>query len=484
MAAQTSALRANIMTIRHLAAAASALVVGLLAQTGAPLRAANAPVTFSEDVAPIIFNECATCHRAGEAAPFPLTSYAEVRPVGRRIGEVVTQRVMPPWKPSSDYKFAHERRLTDPQIETIRQWVIDGMLEGDRSKLPALPHFTEGWQLGEPDLALTMPEAFDVPASGPDIYRTFVLPMNLDHDVWVRAIDFRPEARDVVHHSLFFVDPTSASRDRDALDATPGFAGGMGGGVGGGLRGRRGRGAAGADRGEAQAASGIGGWAVGARALELPAGLAYFVPKGSDLLLSTHFHPSGKEEHERSTIGLYFAKEPPKEDFAGIQLPPIFGVLAGIDIPAGDDHYTITDSFVLPVDVKAFGAGAHAHYLAKHFRLTATFPDGSVKTMLDIPDWDFSWQEQYLYENFVTLPRGTRLDVSITYDNSAGNRRNPSHPPQRVTWGEESTDEMGSASLRVVAADPAELPVLQQAYAEHVREQLAEAARRRLLPRR
>jgi hypothetical protein len=470
------------MTTRHLAVAAGILVVGLVAQTGVPLRAANRPVTFSEDVAPIVFTECATCHRPGEAAPFPLTSFAEVRPVGRRIGEVVTQHVMPPWKPSSDYPFAHERRLTDAQIATIRQWVLDGMLEGDKSKAPALPHFTEGWQLGEPDLALTMPEAFDVPASGADIYRTFVLPMHLDHDVWVRAIDFRPGARDVVHHSLFFVDPTSASRDRDALDATPGFAGGMGGGVGGGLRGQRGRGAA--DRGERQASSGLGGWAVGARAIELPAGLAYFVPKGSDLLLSTHFHPSGTEEHERSTIGLYFAKQPPTEEFTGVQLPPIFGALAGIDIPAGDDHYTITDSFVLPVDVKAFGAGAHAHYLAKHFSLTATFPDGTVKTMLDIADWDFSWQEQYLYEDYVTLPRGTRLDVSITYDNSAGNRRNPSHPPQRVTWGEESTDEMGSAGLRVVAANPADLPVLQQAYVEHVREALATAARRRLLPRR
>ncbi len=478
------------MTKSRLAAAAAILTVGALVPADAPLRAADRPVTFSEDVAPIVFKECATCHRPGEAAPFALTSYAEVRPMGRHIAEVVASRVMPPWKPSSDYPFAHERHLTDAQIATLRQWVADGMLEGDRAKLPPLPAFTDGWQLGPPDLVVSMPEPFDVPAAGPDIYRTFVLPLNLDHDAWVRAIDFRPQARSVVHHSLFFVDPTSASRDRDALDATPGFAGGMGGGLGAGLRGgglrggaARGRGAA-AGAGEQQATSSIGGWAVGGRAIELPDGLAYFVPKGSDLLLSTHFHPSGTEAHEASTVGLYFAPGPPKEEFTGIQLPPIFGALAGIDIPAGDDRYTITDSFVLPVDVKAWGAGAHAHYLAKHFTLTATFPDGSVKTLLDIPDWDFSWQEQYLYQDFVTLPRGTRLDVTITYDNSAGNRRNPSHPPQRVTWGEESTDEMGSAGLRVVAANPADLPVLQQAYAAHVRQALAAAVQRRTLPRR
>jgi hypothetical protein len=457
----------------------TALTLGGLVCTGRGMSGANRPVTFSEDVAPIVFNNCVSCHRAGEAAPFPLTTYAEVRPMARHIASLTAARVMPPWKAGGDYEFKDARRLTEAQIATIEQWVADGMLEGDHTKLPPLPAFTEGWQLGRPDLTVSMPESFEVPASGADIYRTFVLPLNLDHDVWVRAIDFRPSARAVVHHSLFFVDATGAARARDERDPGPGFAGGMGAGIGGARR------FAGASSDDGRAGGGsLGGWAVGGRALQLPEGLAYFVPKGSDLILSTHFHPSGEVQHETSTVGLYFAAAPPTQSFTGVQLPPVFGALSGLDIPAGDAEYTITDSFVLPVAVRAFGVGAHAHYLGKTFTLTATFPDGSKKTLLSIPDWDFSWQEQYLYKDFVTLPAGTRLDAVITYDNSAGNRRNPSHPPKRVTWGEQSTDEMGSVGLRVVAASPADLPVLQQSYAAHLRQALASAMAHRLLPRR
>jgi len=221
---------------------------------------------------------------------------------------------------------------------------------------------------------------------------------------------------------------------------------------------------------ESRAVGTLGGWALGANAKALPDGLAFFVPKEADLVLSTHFHPSGKIEHEASTIGLYFASGPPTQAFAGLALPPLFGVFEGIDIPAGEKEYTIRDSFTLPVDAKAFNVGAHAHYLAKRMKLTATFPDGATKTLLQIDDWDFAWQDQYPFEQYVALPKGTRLDGSITYDNSAENPRNPSNPPKRVTWGEQSTDEMGSVGLLVVAANEDEMPELQQVYAQHVRQ--------------
>jgi hypothetical protein len=321
-----------------------------------------------------------------------------------------------------------------------------------------------------------MAEAFEVRATGPDVYRTFVVPLNLDRDVWVRAVDFRPSARMVVHHSLFFLDNTGAARERDEDDPGPGFSGGMGGAAGlGGRRNRlgalggRGRGGQSAVEQLATGAGGLGGWALGGRAMELPDGLALFVPKGSDLILSTHFHPSGKVEREQSTVGLYFAAAPPVQAFTGIQLPPIFGVLEGLDIPPGESKYTIGDSFVLPIDVRAFAVGAHAHYLGKDFTLTATFPDGTTRTLLSIPDWDFGWQERYRFKDFVALPKGTRLQATLVYDNSAANRRNPSRPPVRVTWGEESNDEMGSISLQVVAANRGELPQLQQAMAAHLR---------------
>jgi hypothetical protein len=440
---------------------------------------AQGPVTFSEHVAPIVFANCTPCHRPGEAAPFSLMSYRDARPLARAIAAATASRAMPPWKAGlSDYPFVNARQLTGVQIATIQRWVSDGAVEGDPARLPALPKFTEGWQLGPPDLTVTMDQAFEVPARGPDIYRNFVVPLNLDRDTWIRAIDFRPSARSVVHHSLFFLDATGASRERDASDPLPGFPGGMGGGrVAGAGRGRGGLqallGAPGSAAGNdpvARFAGQLGGWALGGRALELPSGLAFFVAKGSDLILSTHFHPSGKVAHEKSTVGFYFAPSPPTQAFTTVQLPPIFGVFEGLDIPPDDAHYTLKDSFVLPIDVRAFSTGAHAHYLGKQMRLTATFPDGTMKTLLRIDDWDFSWQERYRFAEFVSLPKGTRLDAEISYDNTAANKRNPSQPPVRVSWGEESTDEMGSIGLQVVAATPGELPQLQQAFLAHVRQ--------------
>jgi hypothetical protein len=466
-----------------------ALAAWAVIDRGAATPSAQAPITFSEHVAPIVFANCTPCHRPGEAAPFQLLSYRDARPLAKAIAAATASHIMPPWKAGpSDYEFVGARQLTDAQIATIQRWVADGALEGDVGKLPALPRFTEGWQLGPPDLAVTMSEAFEVPASGPDVYRNFVVPLNLDRDVWVRAIEFRPSARTVVHHSLFFLDSTGSARERDESDPGPGFRGGMGGGrlVGSGRGGRGGL--AGVlnparprpdattpgttdapDDAVARIAGGLGGWALGGRALELPKGLAFPVPKGSDLILSTHFHPSGKSQQEKSTVGLYFASERPTQAFTTIQLPPIFGVFEGLDIPAGQERYEIKDSFVIPVDVRAFSIGAHAHYLGKEMKLTATFPDGTTKTLLWIKDWDFSWQERYRFKDFVSLPKGTRLDALVSYDNSAANKRNPSRPPVHVMWGEESTDEMGSIGMQVIAANPRELPQLQQGINEYIR---------------
>ena len=487
------------MILQRIAVVATVLTMAVLLPAGgagtiAAQVPAQAPVTFNEHVAPIVFANCSGCHRPGEAAPFSLLGYRDARPLAKGIAAAVASRAMPPWKAgTSDFPFRDARRLTDAQIATIQRWVADGALEGDPAKLPPLPRFTEGWQLGPPDLAVTMPEPFGVPATGPDVYRTFVVPLNLDRDVWVRAVDFRPSARAVVHHSLFFLDDTGVARERDEDEAGPGFAGGMGGAAGlGGRRGRlgallAGRGGAGRPAVEqaTRGAGGLGGWALGGRAIELPDGLAFFVPKGSDLLLSTHFHPSGKPEREQSTVGLYFAPAPPTQAFTTIQLPPLFGVFEGLDIPAGETRYEISDSFVLPTDVRAVAVAAHAHYLGRQMTLTATLPDGTTKTLLSIPDWDFAWQERYSFREFVTLPAGTRLHASVTYDNSAANRRNPQRPPVRVMWGEESNDEMGSIGLQVVTARPGDLTQLQEATGAHLRQAaLTRPGLRQLLQRR
>lgn len=438
--------------------------------------------TYSKEVVAIFHQQCVICHRPGEAAPFSLLTYEDAKKRGKLIAQVTQSKQMPPWKAGhGDVAFRNERRLSREEIGVIQHWVDAGMPEGDKSQIPPLPSFAQGWPLGKPDLIVKMPKSFKVYAEGRDIYRNFAVPLGLQEDKWVKAIDFRPSAPSVVHHSLFFLDTTGTAAKKEAESGEVGSRGSMGGaaqprqGAGsraGALLGRLSGSLLGEGEFATRNAPGLGGWALGARARELPEGLAYKLPKGSDLILSTHFHPSGKEESECSTVALYFTDKPPVQRFTGIQVPGMFGALSGINIPAGKKDYTIESSFVLPVDVKAFGVSAHAHYLAKTFTLTATLPDGKTKTLFTIPDWEFAWQEQYAFEDFLPLPKGTKLHAKITYDNSADNPQNPTNPPKRVRWGRESTDEMGSVTLQVVAAKEADFPKLQTAYRQHLRDSL------------
>jgi hypothetical protein len=206
---------------------------------------------------------------------------------------------------------------------------------------------------------------------------------------------------------------------------------------------------------------------VGGEALMLPSELAWNFPTNSDLVLQTHFHPSGKAEQEVSSVGIYFADKPPTRKFTTLQLPPHFGRLSGVDIPAGTNAYVVKDSFTVPIDLEAFIVSPHAHYLAKSFHLEATEPDGRTRTLFKISDWDFSWQEDCAFKQRVRLPKGTRLDATVVYDNSGENPHNPTHPPKRVKWGPMSTDEMTAITLSVIPARDAELDQLRTAQKEH-----------------
>jgi hypothetical protein len=418
----------------------------------AGLASAADKITFSETIAPIVYENCVTCHRPGEAAPFALITYEDVKKRGALIASVTQSRYMPPWHAAHGYgEFAGERRLSDAQIGAIGEWVKQGMPQGDPAKMPRLPQFTDGWHLGKPDLILEMPATFDLPASGPDVYRNFVIPTGLTEDKWVRAVEFRPSARKVVHHVLYaYVTGGSLAR-QDGADGKPGF-GGMG--------------TVGLVPG--QAGGSLGGWAVGNTPVFLPDGLALPLPKGSDFVLQMHFHLTGKAESERSTIGIYFADKAPEKRIFAAQVPALFGFGTGIDIPAGKRDYTVEDSLTLPVDVMAYSAGAHAHYVAREMKATATLPDGTIQPLLWIQNWDFNWQDRYNYKKPFLLPKGTRMDVRLVYDNSPDNPRNPSSPPKRVLWGEQSFDEMGSVTLQVVAVHKQDEPILQQFFADRV----------------
>jgi hypothetical protein len=408
------------------------------------------PPTFAADIAPIVYSHCATCHRPGEAAPFSLLSYEDVKRRATLIVNATSRRYMPPWHatPAPGFpEFLDERRLADADIATIKAWVDAGMPAGNLTKAPSPPVFAAGWALGTPDIELTYPAAVDVPADGPDIYRTIVLPLDRDEDAWVTAVDFAPSARKVVHHALFFAGPASTLK-RDGNDnAFPGLR------VGG--------------------IPSLGGWVPGMTPRFFPDGIAQPLPAHTNIVVQLHLHPSGKVEHDRGTMAIYLAKQPPAKRLASLQVPPMFGFASGIDIPPSEKRYAIRDSFVLPVDVDAFGARGHAHYLAREMKMTATLPDGSTKGLLWIADWDFAWQDSYFFKTPIALPRGTRIDSEIVYDNSESNVRNPNSPPKRVKWGLGTLDEMGSMTLLATTSSRQDDGTLRRASSQHFRQQLA-----------
>lgn len=404
------------------------------------VSAAFAGPTFNETIAPLIHQNCSSCHRPGEAAPFSLITYDEVKKKAKTMRKAMEKHYMPPWHPvDAGIDFAHNRRLSDEQIAMFDAWIEAEMPEGD-SAAAVKPEFTEGWRLGEPDLILSMEEAYAVAADGPDIYRNFCLPIGNDEQKWVKAVELRPSARGVVHHSLFFLDTSGTARERDGQDGQPGFKG---------MAFRR--------------AGALGGYVPGVTPRFLPDDLALPLPKGSDLVLSTHFHPSGKAEMEKSVVGIYFADGPPSQTLVNIQIPPAFGRGMKIDIPAGESDYRVSDSFELPADVEAISVGGHAHYVCKDMKMTAKLPDGEILTLLHIDDWDLNWQDRYEFAERIPLPAGTVLTTELVYDNSDDNPDNPFYPAQRIRWGHESTDEMGSVTLAVVPAEGTSSEQLQRA---------------------
>ena len=408
---------------RHLGAQATPL-----AAQAAPLAAQatpRKPVTFNRDIAPILYARCATCHRAGESAPFSLLTFDDARQRARLIAMAVSTHLMPPWQPDSAVgTFVNERRLTTAEIDSFVRWVDDGIQQGDAADLPQPPLFASGWQLGTPDLVITMPRAFTVPADGPDVFHNVVLPIPLTDRRFVRALEFRPGNARVVHHARMLLDDTGELRRRGLGDPDSGFAG--------------------MDTPGGRFPDGhFLGWAPG----KMPTREAYPWPldPGDDLVMQMHLKPTGRPEVVQASVGVYLTDTPPTAT-------PILVRLGSktIDIPAGDTRYDVLDRFTLPADVSVLSVYPHAHYLATEMVVTAHRPDGRVETLLRIPSWNFNWQDEYTYAHPVMLPKGTTLEMRYRYDNSAANPHNPSVPPQRVRFGPETRDEMGETLVQVM----------------------------------
>ena len=383
--------------------------------------------TYARDIAPLAADRCTMCHHAGGSAPFGLTTYSDVKRHATQIAQVTRARLMPPWKADpADGPFVGQHPLTDAEIALIDRWVTGGEAEGNISDAPRVQRWPDGWQLGTPDLVVSIPTPYTLQASGTDVFRIFVIPLPVDRTRFVRGLEFRPGNARVVHHANIRLDRTPASRQLDDADPGPGYSGLM-------LR-------------SAQYPDGhFLGWTPGQIAPLVPKGLAWRLDPHTDLVVEIHMQPSGKDESVRPSIGLYFSDEPPTATPAMLRLGR-----QNIDIPAGTSRYTVTDSYVLPVDVDVEAVQPHAHYRARDVRGTATLPDGSTRTLIHIRDWDFRWQHVYRYVEPFALPKGTTLAMEYTYDNSTSNVRNPEHPPKRARWGQRSSDEMGDLWVQVL----------------------------------
>lgn len=402
----------------------------------------KATLSFAKDIAPIIFEKCAGCHHPGDIGPFPLLTCADVTKRAPQIVDVTRRRLMPPWSPLPGYcEFERDRSLSAEDIGVIAQWVEEGMREGNPADLPPLPEFPRGWKFGKPDLVVSMPEPFTVPAeSTTDVFRKFVISVPVQETKFVRAFDFDPGNERVVHHMRLRVDRTGLSRAQDQQDPVPGFDGTM-------------------FSGDTEPDGFFLVWTPGYEALPKHADVAWTLEKGTDLVLELHLHPTGKAETVQSSIALYFQDAPPKERLYMMQLS-----CETIDIPPGAKDVAYEDRYVLPVDATILAVMPHAHYLATEFRSWAVLPDGSKRWLMRIADWDFNWQREYTYAQPIALPKGTTLCMQVKYDNSADNPRNPHNPPRRVLIGRDTFNEMAQAFFQVLATHPEEGDILLEDY--------------------
>jgi Flp pilus assembly protein TadD/mono/diheme cytochrome c family protein len=389
-------------------------------------------VTWSRQVAPLVYSNCTTCHHPGGAGPFSLLTYEDARRWGPQMATVTASRYMPPWLPEHGYgDFADERRLTNDEIALIAKWVQTGMPQGDPSASPAAPTYHETWQYGTPDLILTVPQPFALAASGTDVFRNFVLPYPLKQSHYIRAMEIRPAVPQIVHHANILIDRTASFRRAHPAEWKAGVPGME-------LE---------VDTGnEFDPDSNFLFWKPDTPVLVEPDGMPWRLDPGNDLILNMHLKPSGKPELAAAQIGLYFTDQPPAKKPMLIQLEHD----DALDIPPGARNFLVEDSLRLPVDVEVLGIYPHSHYLGKRLEAWATLPDQQKKSLILIPNWDIDRQSVYRYRNPVFLPKGSVVHMRYLYDNSSANPHNPHAPPVRVKAGNRSEDEMAHLWLQVL----------------------------------
>lgn len=420
---------------------------------GCPLDRVKKPliedgkVTFYRDVLPILQKNCQECHRPGEAGPFPLLTFKDAYNWAELIQENVVSGVMPPWKPTTkSIPLRHDPRMSKQEIETINKWVEGGSAMGNKKDVPPPAKFRSSKEWDDenpPDIILESPGDFHLGPLGEDHYRTIVMPLNNKEEVYVRKTQFIPGNPKIVHHALYFYDGTGMLMDAQKRlgnpnppasgigDWGPGYNSGMGlGFIPDPSK---------VKRNQDNPGSGLGGWVPAVDPITAPPGTAYILPPQCDVFMQMHFHRNGKQEVDRSKLGLWLTKKPPTKFIKSYLVDTTFTV-----IPAGVKKYKATGSIVLNEDIKLFTFSPHAHRLATESRLYYSLPGSTEKVLLfEIKNWDFNWQQRYYPIEYVSLPKGTTIHNEWIFDNSSSNPQNPFHPAKTIFLGENTTDEMG-----------------------------------------
>jgi mono/diheme cytochrome c family protein len=391
-------------------------------------------VTFAKDVAPILYKNCATCHRPGEIAPMSLLNYKDVRPWAKSIREVVAERRMPPWLADPHYgEFSNDRRLSQKEVDTIVAWVDAGAKEGDAKDLPAAPSFQDvGWKFGKPDVVLSMTVEASVPADGVVAYRHFVVPTNFTEDKYVQYAEIKRGDPSVVHHVIVSVRepgqgplPPAGELNLGAVANREGEARTL-------QQQAPGQGQARVNNPDGM----LLGWAPGMSPLILRPGQAKLIKKGSVLIFQMHYTTNGQGSKDRTSIGLYFAKGPIEK-----RVITTGAAARNLVIPAGEPSYESKASFTFKEDSHIISFMPHMHVRGKDFVYTLVYPDGTSKILLNVPRYDFNWQLNYFLKEPVAAPKGSRIDCVAHHDNSERNKYNPD-PTKEVRWGPQTWEEM------------------------------------------
>jgi hypothetical protein len=381
--------------------------------------------TYTKDVAAILQSKCQNCHRRHQVGPFALETYEQARKRSKDIAAVTEERSMPPWKPTAGVgpRLKHDQSLTHAEIGILAAWAEAGAPRGDPKDMPPPPTFAVGWKLGPPDVILEPSEGFPVAASGPDVYRCFVLPTNLVRDRYLEAVDYAPGERAAVHHLIAYIDTTGRGRQLDADSPGPGYASSSGPGV---------------------AAAELSFWTAGSQAHRLHDGIGIHLPAESDIILQVHYHPNGKAGIDKTRVGLYFARKPVKQALHWNNATSY-----NFQLPAGANNVEVKASWYVPVDVEALAVSPHMHLLGHDMHMSVRLPNGRTENLIEIADWDPAWQTAYYFQKPIPLVAGSVLKVVAHFDNSA-RPRNPNQPPKLVKFGPNADDEMCVGYIAVV----------------------------------